>query len=105
MIHNICIKEGKPVVEINKVCILSFKTDIQMAKRVELRKNVKSTPLQDVKNSTDACLKADNVRMDVIKRNFTDEMSEKPERNKEKTDEMSEKPERNKEKTEEDTQN
>ena len=63
-----------------------------MAKRAELHKNVKSTPLQDVKWSlscTDACLKAvaDNVNMDVIKRNLTDEMPEKPERNKEKTEE------------------
>ena len=75
-----------------------------MAKRAELHKNVKSTPLQDIKWSlscTDACLKtvADTVkrlqlRMDsieenmaVIKRNLTDEKLEKLERKKEKTEE------------------
>ena len=53
-----------------------------MAKKAELHE-------KDVKWSlscTDAYLKADNVNMDVIKRNLTDEMSEKTKRNKKKTE-------------------
>ena len=59
-----------------------------MAKRGEVWKNVSSTTTQDIKlNCTVESLKAVADNMDVIKRNLTDEMPEKPERNKEKTEE------------------